>query len=521
MRSLVLLVLLLVPWPSRVFAQQKPEGENEDAVRIEITAKTDQESYRAIPCGNHGALIFYKSVEIADAQRVRWYFSFYDRDLRQAWVKSLPILNDLDFRFKSFTADTLILVFVYTGKLRSEVQPLELVRIAVKTGTFIPNLTRVPANSDPVFFTLIGRNAYLALNHKTGQAAVEILDLKSNHSKGFLVDQMVPSAFRWFGIDSATLSLKAIITKAVSKKETEHWFEEFDTTGKVIGSVQLSTINQDREFTGFRSARNRQGEDLVIGSYRLGSGSSSQKNKAPDESTGMLTSLISQGVQKNLNFINFLELKNINSLLSAKDLADLKKKALKKSKSIGEYFVDFNILQHDPVENNGTYIEVSEVFSPQYHLENFTDFDFYGRPYSNSYSVFDGYRFTAAIVMGFTPDGQYLWDNVLEIRDLVSPDLNPKVYFRCQGDEILLAFYSSGKIGSKIIRKGETTGKLEFSPVESKYPDDKLMSETKCSLMPWYDNFLLCCGFQEIKNVALENNNKRFVFQITKVKYGE
>ncbi|MCX6286769.1 MAG: hypothetical protein NTY96_06620, partial [Bacteroidetes bacterium] len=446
---------------------------------------------------------------------------FYDQNLKQVWLKSLPILSDLDYGFKTFSGDTLLLVFVYKGKLKSEDQPLEIVRIALKTGNFIPNLTKVPANSEPVFFQALGRNTYLALNQKNGQAAVEILDLKSNHSKGFLIDQQSPSAFRWFEADSVSGNLKAIITKVLSKKEIEHWYQVFDTTGKVVMSVKISTINDDRDFTVFKAVTNQKGDELVIGAYRLNTGRSGQKNKLQDESTGIFSSLLLPGNQKNLNFINFLQLKNISSLLSAKDFIDLKKKALKKNKNIAEYSVDFRVLQDDPFEQDGSVIQISEVYYPQYHVENFTDFDFYGRPYTNSYSAFDGYAFTGVIITAFNAEGMLLWDNAMEIRDLISSDLSPKVIARLQGDKLLLAYSASGKIGSKVIRNGETTGKLEFSMLESKYPDDKLISETKSGLLPWFDNFFLCSGFQEIKNVALESNNKRFVFYLTKVKFEE
>ncbi|MCX6283159.1 MAG: hypothetical protein NTW31_02825 [Bacteroidetes bacterium] len=521
MRSLVILALSFVLAHPLIMAQKSNEGKDEETARIEITARSDQESYRAIACGGNGALIFFKSVEIADNQRVKWYFSFYDRNLKQIWVKTLPVLNDLDFRFKTFSGDTLFIVFVYKGKIKSEDQPLEIVRIDLKTGNFIPNITKVPANSEPVFFNTLGRYAFLALNHKTGQAAVEILDLKSNHSKGFMIDRETPSAFRWFGTDSATGNLKAVVSKAISKKETGHWYQVYDTTGKVLNSVNISTINGDREFSGFKAIANQKGEELVIGTYRLYTGGSGQKNKSQDESTGVFTSLLEQGNQKNLNFINFLQLKSINSLLSTKDLIDLKNKALKKKKNITEYSVDFNVLQDEPFEQDGRIIQVSEVYFPQYHVENFTDFDFYGRPYTNSYSTFDGYRFTGAIITAYDASGMLLWDNALEISELISPELNTKVVVRVMGDKLLLAYCAAGRIGSKIIHNDETTGKLEFSPLESRYPDDKLVSETKSGLQGWYDDFFLCYGFQEIKNVALESNNKRFVFYLTKVKFEE
>lgn len=521
MRSLIISCFCFVLYSSVLFAQQGSETREEESARVEITARSDQESYRVISCGTDGALVFYKSVESADEQRVKWYFSLYDQDLKQKWVKSLPLLSDLDFRFKLFSHDTLFLAFVYTGKMKSADQPFGIVRIALKTGTFVPNLTRVPANSEPVFFDVLGRNACIALNHKTGQAAVELLDLVTNHSKGFLVDQQSASAFRWFRPDTVSSGFRAVLTKAVGKKEVENWFEVFDTTGKPAVPIKISSINGDREFTGFKAVKTVNSADLIIGSYRLNSGGSSAKNKAAEGTAGIFTSLLANGLQKNLNFFNFLELKSIGTLLSAKDLIDLKKKALKKSKNIGEYSVDFNVVLHDPLVHEGGFIEIAEVYFSQYHQENFTDFDFYGRPYTNSYSVFDGYRFSGAMILAFDEQGMFLWDNAIEIRDLVSPDLNPKVCASFQGDTMMLAYYSGGKVGSKIICKSETTGKLEFSKTDLRYPDDKLMTETRSGLLPWYDNYFICFGFQDIKNVALESNNRRLVFFLSKLKFEE
>ena len=61
--------------------------------------------------------------------------------------------------------------------------------------------------------------------------------------------------------------------------------------------------------------------------------------------------------------------------------------------------------------------------------------------------------------------------------------------------------------------------KLDFTPLELGYPNDKLLSETKSRMIPWYDNFFLCYGYQEIKNISLEHDNKRLVFFFNKVRF--
>jgi hypothetical protein len=507
--------------PSQCFPQKPQETVGEEPARIEIMAKTDRESYKVIPCGKTSVLVFFKSVEVAEGQKVKWYFSLYDQNLTNIWTKSIPILSDLDYKFNNTSHDTLAMVFVYSGKQKNEDQALEILRITLPGGQFIPNLSKVPANTEPFSVSFKGRFAFLALNHKNGPAAVEIIDLVTNHTKGFFTAKEGLSAIWWFAVDSLTGMIRTILTKPLTKKENENWFEVFDTSGNLKTSVKVSTINSDRDLTGFQVIGTSGGNDLFAGTYQLESSGTNPKTKEAGESAGIFSSLLVPGNQKNINFYNFLEMKSANLILSAKNIMDLKKKALKKKKNTGEYSADLRVIFHEPFIQNECYLLISEIYNLQYHSENFTDFDFYGRPYSNSYSVFDGYRFTSALVTAFNSEGKLLWDNALEIRDVLSFDLSPKICAVIQGDKLLMAYNSSGKIGSKIIKGPETTGKLEFSPLESKYPDDKLISETRSGLVKWYDKYFLCYGFQDIKNVALDENNRRLVFYLTKEKFEE
>ncbi len=115
--------------------------------------------------------------------------------------------------------------------------------------------------------------------------------------------------------------------------------------------------------------------------------------------------------------------------------------------------------------------------------------------------------------------GKLLWDNSMDIRNLVSFELNSKVNWFNQGMKIVMAYLSDGKITSKIIQNDVVIEKLDFTAVDLAYPNDKLLSETRNSMMPWYGKFFLCYGYQEIKNVSLEQNNKRLVFYFNKISF--
>jgi hypothetical protein len=53
------------------------------------------------------------------------------------------------------------------------------------------------------------------------------------------------------------------------------------------------------------------------------------------------------------------------------------------------------------------------------------------------------------------------------------------------------------------------------------HPDDKLQSESKSRILSWYGNYFITSGYQEIKNIALESDNKRLVFYFSKIRFEE
>ena len=303
------------------------------------------------------------------------------------------------------------------------------------------------------------------------------------------------------------------------KNKVECWLVNYDTTGKSLAQVQISTITDDRYLQEVEFFPLSLNEVLLFGSYGTSGKRESSPNKPQGESTGLFYSKIVNNQQKTIEFFNFLELKNAKSLLDEKEIATIRKKALKKNRDLRDYSIDVKLLFHPVVKEKDNFIVFSEVYHPQYHSENFTDFDFYGQPFTNSFTVFDGYRYTNAIITAFDKEGNLLWDNNMEIRNLISFDLTPKVNSFFSGGNVILTYLSDGKIASKIISGDKIVENLDFSTFDLSYPNDKLLSETKSRMDYWYGNYFLCFGYEDIKNVALDGNNKRLVYYFSKIKF--
>lgn len=488
-------------------------------LRIEIPARSSSETYRIIPCGTSGLFLFFKSQEVVDALHVNWYFSLYDTNMQQVWVKSIPLLNEQDLIFNQKGTDTLALFFVTSGKSRSANHEFELLRIVIRNGTFILNKGLLPANAEVISFGIRQDRAWIGINIKGQAGSIRNIRLKQGSEKSFPLGQGNLISVRWMKPDSTSEAVTAVVGRQISKKEYEYYLVRYDTAGIIKSEILIGALTGGRELKQMDVISPQTGEYLLLGIYGDGTGASTSKSRSADESTGFFASTIKNGVQKSIQFYNYLELQHAGSLLGERDIMNLKKKALKKNKSLGSYSLDIPVLLQGISRFKDQYVIAAEIFSPQYHSENFTDFDYYGRPYTNSYSVFDGYRFANAIVAGFNNDGKLIWDNTLEIRNIVSHELASKVVVFQSGDDHVLCYISDGKIGSKIITENNVVEKLDFAPIDLMYPGDKLISESRGRLVPWYANYFLSYGYHEIKNISLESNNKRLVFYFSKLRF--
>ncbi len=522
MRRFFILILTLVLIPGMRLSAQKQggNGDMDKPLRVEIQARSVNETYRVIPCGTNGLILFFRSQEITSDARTNWYFTCYDTNFQQKWVKSVLLFSDQDFRFKEIGQDTLVLLFVHTGKSKDPENPIEILRVSLRNGTMILNTGKLENGSTVDFFGLEKGRAWLGVNMRSLAGKIMTIELKHGINRVFPLGTGSQLAIHWLKPDTASVTVSAIVSRQISKKIMEYYLVRYDTSGLIKREVLIGMQNGERAITQVRVVTSNNGSELLVGSYGLGLTTTSQKNSPVlDESTGFFSSQVKGGVVQTTNFYNFLELKNVNSIVGENDIINLKKKALKKKKSLSEYSLDYSVLMHDVIEKDGFLTVAAEFYTPQYHTESFTDFDFYGRPYTNSYSVFDGYRFFNTVVAGFDLEGKLLWDNFIEMRNLVSFELSPKVVIYPSGADLVLGYISDGKIGSRIIQAGNVVEKLDFSALDMLNPDDKLTAESKGSLIYWYGPYFLSSGYQEIKNIALESNNKRFVFYFSKLKF--
>jgi hypothetical protein len=487
-------------------------------VRVEIPARSIDETYHIIPVDSSRVMLYFRSIETMQDTLTKWYFSLYDENLHPVWVKSFPVRTGMEIRDYCLFDDVLSFVFL-PGEKAKDIGYEMIAGLDCKSGTFTGTRQMLKGNISPVKFLVIRDRAAFGYNLKNEPAHIQFVEPGSGRVTDHPLTALgTTSTLTGFIVDTTNRVLYAIIRKPALKNRIVSVLLKMNFSGEIISETEINSISPSWEIRNIQLILVNTDDLLALATYSV-SGRSG-KNGSLSGSSGFFTCRIRNGIQTDIRFKNFLDLKNFQNIIGDKDMAAIKRRAEKQNRSVSDYAQEVSLLVHPLVVHGDQVIFTGESYVPEYHPENFTEFDFYGRPYINTYNVFDGYRFTSAIIAGFDKTGNLMWDNSMEIRNLISAELKPKVNVYCSASDTMVLCYSSeARIASKIIRENEVVEKLDFSAMEQLYPEDKMLTESKNYMVSWHGPYFLCYGYQEIKNINSSENKKRLVYYFTKVRF--
>jgi len=218
-------------------------------------------------------------------------------------------------------------------------------------------------------------------------------------------------------------------------------------------------------------------------------------------------------------FYNFSEFTNFYINAYSINTLKLKKKVARQKNKGKEITFEYDLLFHDVIVRDSNYIVIAEAYYPEYHTQFYTTYDYYGRPITITYQIFDGYRYTSALIACFNDKGDLQWEYSLKIWDILSYNLSERVKVLFDEQDIVLAYANEGNITSIVIRGNQIISGRENYPIETNYPNDKLITDFNSSLEYWYDNYFISYGYQKIKNFREDVPNKRQVFYFNKIAF--
>jgi len=313
-------------------------------------------------------------------------------------------------------------------------------------------------------------------------------------------------------------TFQLLISAYNADKQRTLWIKNYMVDGSLIENYALKPDDNKSLIFG-RSIKTINNMQIVAGVYG---------NRFGEYSRGLFVATIDPNGIQQLRYYNYADLKNFFNYMKAKRTNRIMERIERRKIKGKKIKFNYRFLVHEVLPHNNQYLLLGEAFYPQYKSISRSSYGGFFTPYNFASSsmirgdqIFDGYRYTHAVVIGFDHDGNLLWDNSFEINDIKTYTLEQYVKLETKQDKIILLYLFENEIRTKIIQGDKVLEGKSSDPIRTLYENDIVAKEGKETrrLDYWYDDYFYAYGVQNILNLSQVQAPKRRVFFINKVGY--
>ncbi|MHC1775986.1 MAG: hypothetical protein AB9834_11305 [Lentimicrobium sp.] len=509
----ILFTVLLISLQLPLFAQvNKP-------VRLEIPVKDDSEIYKVVTCEDNGIAIIYLSSDTDESGRLLWITAFLDRNLKEIWRK--PFALPRGFSLAEAQYSNSHLVGFWHAVKGSASENLRIVDLNVKDTTIREVTFTVPEKSELSHFGICSHFALAGLNTKNDQSMLIRYDLTSGAVSSVKQDIEGNVVIESMNIDADSGVVSTILRTSGSSKQRAYYLVKSDSRGQKVSELKLGKFDDKNLINTAFSLKINADSDLIIGSY-----GNSSRTKVIDgyesvgvASTGFFSILVQNNTIVNTTFYEFSDFQNFFRYLRKPSDLSVRRGSSKSEKGSKEITIDHDLLAHDVFKWKDNFVFVAEAYYPEYRTVTTMVYDYYGRPYPSTYSVFEGFRYLTTFIAGFDSAGAMKWNNDLELRNMLTQNLKQKVLAWEDSDGLVLSYSNDGKIASKILPEGSAKGNILFTDIAPLSSRDKIYKDSNSNMVFWYGNYFLAYGYQNIRNSYQNDRNNKNVFYLNKIAF--
>lgn len=505
-----------------VFKSVSPIAQVVEPSRIEIAARIDVPSYQKVLLGENGFLLFFESTDLSEEGKKKWYFTLYDTNFQEQWVQNVAVTNGWVCAATTTSSNQAMFLFTNMEGRKSEKAGYELLKFNLRESRFQLLGGGLPEKAKIVGFASIDNRVLLGVNLDKFQSDLLLYDMDR-----FTVNSLphgIQNQTIIQNITADTVSKQFLVSfkSFESKRFKEEVFQIYDIQGRQMISVPLAT--SPYFLHSYLLSAEQKGTLVAIGSYDNSEGRSNKITETTDQDALTFTSkglffirITANGVQVQ-RYHPFEGFTNIYKALSKDDLMRTRQRQARSREKPSRDDIVFQFYKPRLQSIGKNYLFAAEAFKPQYRIETRMDYDFYGRLSPFTYSIFEGYNFFSGLIAGFDKQGNLLFSNDVELRDVMLQRLQSVVDVFSDSTDIVAAFVKKGVITSKVMNhNGKEIGQIEQTKVENTFSNDRVTEENYSEISWWYGNNFLVSGYQRITNNRLRSQNPRNVFYLQKM----
>lgn len=496
-----------------------------DAVRIEVPSDINVEQFHVETIGEKGLLIFYESKEVNKEKKRKWFFGLFDKDLKQVWLKFIPLNDKIEFISSKHSGENVYFLFKNISSERFEYGFYDIVTYNVKSRSFSQISGSIPLKSEVRGFEIIGNTACLALNLKKRETDIVFINLINGDVVPVHIDEGVQGYIQTLHSDRYNSIFYVAIKQNKDRRYITDHVLGYSTDGRKLSEFVVEDTEALKYLRKFVFMPQKNSELLIFGTYDIITGRTLSFKDIEEEidakSAGMFFLKIIDGKQESLSYYDFMGFNNITGAIGPDDISKLKlpNDTAQSGHSNKTLSASFNLSDPSVLKTEkGHYIFSVEVYKPDYRTETRMDYDFYGRPYPYTYNVFNGFKFYDVIVAGISPEGQMIWNNDFALEDILTFSTKRNSIVFLDDNYITMAYVNNGYVFSNTI-EGPSDVDISKMKIGSDFPQDRISQDENNHIVRWYDDYFLIYGYQKIKNRTHGEQSTRVVFFANKIAY--
>ena len=524
-------------------------------LRLEIPSPAGSDPFNYVTAGENGVLIFYPTMNETGKDSVSWSFLMANNQLKENWHQLVALHKDATY-LKSLSSKEAIYLLFHDTKSKQD-SNIFVFMVVPRLQAIIEYKNIIPAKAEVVDFEISHAFAFIGFNNRKGQPGIVGFSLITGEKRNYTITAEKDALLLDIAIDTTRNDIFATYKIQYSSSKNHLFVNQYNSPGALVKTFDFTDQNEKKNFNSAQYTPFGDGQGLVAGTYGFNVTSTrrqydyydyyynnyynnyyspyysrqsdydANEDKTP-VSDGYFTARVNNSVAENIKYFNFSKfnnafkyITNANALRKPKVVKRNEKETIEETATPGdenEKTLNLRLTTHEILTNNGKFILAAEAYSPEYHTNTQMSYDYYGRSFPTTYQIFDGFRYSHAFVAGFDSSGNMVWNNGMEMRDILTKYLNRKLNCLFEGDETVLYYNANNKVAFKTINGNNVVENTSYTPLAPKRGTDQPLDEYLGTIHYWYDDYFIASGYQSIRNNFLESN-KRNVFYLSKMAF--
>lgn len=462
--------------------------------RVEIKLNSRDPEFRVLPVHNFGVLLYrihiHRKQDVLEVHRL-------DTALQTRWTKSIAVEKYFQPILSRQSDSNQYLLLIHNQYKESH---FRLLNINLQHGQhkldtifniipFLPGQMEITKNG-VLIGGYLGNSVPIVVFYEFSTRKTKILPGLFNEPGELLQIQVYSDQ-----------TFNVLVSTQPRNRQRVIWVKHYSEPGKLVYNNRLHT-EPDVSLLSGRALKTPDNELVIAGTYGM---------RSSEYSSGLFISRISPSGDQKTRYYPYHQLQNFFKYLKPRQEQRMRSRIERRITEGKRTRLQYRLLVHELVPLAGQFILLGEAYYPVYKRDNRYNYGLAVSAYVPY--IFDGYRYTHAIVIGFDQTGNLQWDNSFEMNDIKTFSLEQFVKMDYRHNQIALLYLFDSRIRSKLIQnnsvvEGKTLRQLNLSF----QPDEPEIDDEIKRLEYWYPGTFLAYGIQRPYSPAVSRSRERFFF---------